>query len=565
MEITGAVVGVLSLGIQTTQCLVHYYTSVKDSKIDTTRTVKKLNYLFSILQGLHNNIRNRKFRPNEQQILQAIESAVRECEGYIHELHDEAKKFSESPPTNTASFARTAFRRLAYPFRESTLLKLAGVIDKLCSHLSLALHTLQLQDLTCVEKNIRDNIKITDSLLASRMSADIREWLKAPDASVQYNETIKKRYPNTGNWFVDGPEFSNWLVKPNSFLWLNGFPGCGKSVLSSNAIQRTLTLRHSNSAVGVGYFYFTFNDASKQNTSSILRSLILQFINQLKSDNPALGQLSRLRNVNTYANPTPSDPALLSVLRTLIRQFDNVYIILDGLDESPRKSYRGHLLDTIQEIRDWSDSRLHLLVASRDEPGIRDYLHPANHEDIKIKSHFVNSDIEAFITGYLRSSRRLQRLSQFHPLIQEVLTSKAEGSFRWVECQLNALESCPANKTRVDSLLASLPHSLSQTYECMLLDIDEDLVKDARKVLTLLCTAPQPLTISELTKALRVNLGAEDILRICPGLVVINQNTMRLAHSSLRQYLQSEQISQSRASRFHVGRLPAQRIATRSW
>ena len=47
-------------------------------------------------------------------------------------------------------------------------------------------------------------------------------------------------------------------------MWLNGFAGSGKSVLCSTAIQFALRYRKSDPKVGIAFFYFTFNDESKQ-------------------------------------------------------------------------------------------------------------------------------------------------------------------------------------------------------------------------------------------------------------------------------------------------------------
>ncbi|KAK0664015.1 hypothetical protein QBC41DRAFT_21492 [Cercophora samala] len=564
MELAGSVVGIISFAIQTTECLIRYYTSVKDSKVNCTLTIQKLKNLASILQDLLGVFRGRKFKPHEKDLLHSIESAVRECEGHIQELHNEAKKFSESSSSSTASFARLAVRRVSYPLRESTLQKLSVVIDRICSNLSLALQVLNLEDSATLRDGIRDCQKMVNIERTDRLLVDLRRWLKSSDASAQYNDIISKQYPNTGKWFVKGPALSSWLAKPNSFLWLNGQAGCGKTVLASGAIQRVLSLRQSNPTVGVAYFYFAFKDTSKQTTVSMLCAVVQQLLNQVKPDSPAVGQLDRLMRANHDDTPPP-ESGLLSVLRTLVKQFNNTYIILDGLDECPRKAGRGRLLKAIEEIRHWADSRLHLLVSSRNEPDIRGYLRPATHEEVKVSN--VDLDIETYVTGTLRNDRSLERMRQFHPLIQGALISRAEGSFRWVECMLNALESCPVVETRVKNLFSSVPFTLCETYERMLLDVDQVWAKDARKILTLLCSAKRPLTIAEVDEALRMGLGPEDILLCCPGLVVVDRNNVKLVHSSVREYLQSEHLAraQSHASNFRVCSVPAQRVPIRSW
>lgn len=308
---------------------------------------------------------------------------------------------------------------------DTTLRKLSVMVDGICSNLRLGLQVLNLGSSMNVIEGIQTNHEMVRMERADRLMADMQRWLNASDISVQHNDTINKQHSNTGNWFIRGPAFSSWHAKPDSFLWLHGPAGCGKTVLASAAIQRVLRLRQPNKAVGVAYFYFGSNDTSRQSSFSMLCSVIHQFLGHLKSDNPVVGELDHLMRVNHF-NVPPSESGLMGVLRTAVKQFSNTYIILDGLDECPRKTGRGCLLKAIEEIRGWSDSRLHLLVSSREEPDIRDYLRLATHEEVKINN--VDLDIETFVTGTLRNNRNLQRVRQFHPLIQGALISRAEGS-----------------------------------------------------------------------------------------------------------------------------------------
>ncbi|KAL4972292.1 hypothetical protein BDW66DRAFT_144549 [Aspergillus desertorum] len=59
----------------------------------------------------------------------------------------------------------------------------------------------------------------------------------------------------------------NWTSQNNSFLWLNGFAGCGKPVLCSAVIQHTFGQHRNRADVGIAFFYFEFSDESKQDES----------------------------------------------------------------------------------------------------------------------------------------------------------------------------------------------------------------------------------------------------------------------------------------------------------
>jgi adenylylsulfate kinase-like enzyme len=117
----------------------------------------------------------------------------------------------------------------------------------------------------------------------------IHKWLAAPDPSSNHIDALGTRQATTGSWFIGSPKFANWKRNPNSFLWLYGIPGCGKTILASTIIQ-DLERCHLNLNIGatpnpsqiyaVVYFYFAFSDDQKQNYEKMIRSLIKQLSQQ---------------------------------------------------------------------------------------------------------------------------------------------------------------------------------------------------------------------------------------------------------------------------------------------
>ena len=152
-------------------------------------------------------------------------------------------------------------------------------------------------------------------------------------------------------------------------------------------------------------------------------------------------------------------------------------------------------------------------------------------------------------------------------------------SFRWVECQFKSLQSCPRSEAHLDHLLGSFPQSLDETYERMLCNINPSLVEDAKRILTLLCFASRPLTVREVIEGIAVEIDAaginlkrrlhdaDDIHEICLGLVEIDiaatsstpisgpritDQTVRIAHFSVQEYLESERIQHHKAAHFSL-------------
>ena len=155
---------------------------------------------------------------------------------------------------------------------------------------------------------------LLDLVRANHISENIRQWLQAPDPTANHHAACARKHVGTGAWFVESSAFQAWLIEENSFLWLNGFAGSGKSVLSSTAIQFAFQHRRSDPSIGIAFFYFTFNDESKQDDSAMLRALLLQLSGQLRD-----GHLDLARLHDLYKPSIPSSFVLTDYLRRLIQ------------------------------------------------------------------------------------------------------------------------------------------------------------------------------------------------------------------------------------------------------
>ncbi|KAK7937486.1 uncharacterized protein PG986_014354 [Apiospora aurea] len=566
LSVAGSAVGIISLGIQVTQSLFDYYTALRSQYSDAAHTAKRLDSLAELLESLHHHCENRKFRADEADSVRRIESLIQECQEFVQELQGEADKFKETLATNIQSAVKITARRVAYPFRKSTLEKLDEDIGEITDRLQLALQILQQEVIHRVQDDVQDTQALLELVRSSQLSSELQSWLKAPEATINFNEACKKKHPRTGLWLVDGESFHAWLCSPRSFLWLRGFAGCGKSVLCSTAIQYTFRHRRSNPRIGIAFFFFTFNDKSKQDASALLRALIIQLSAQLGNHN----DLSRLHGSYRYASPP--DEALLGCLHQLVRGFQDVYVLIDALDESPRNQHREAMLQVIRDIRAWKEPGLHFLVTSRDEFDIQDGLGAKLEETIEMKNAEVDQDIAAFVAQHLRENRRLRKWQRYYDRIEKALADRANGVFRWVECQFTALAACAANQDLLNQLLQSLPRSLDETYARMLKNIEPEMREYARQMLSVLCCAMRPLTDLELIDALAVELGDNprfnverkfqdltDLQLICPGFIEIDmdldkrEKTVRIAHFSVQEYLEDERILESQdVSLFHV-------------
>ncbi|ERF68902.1 hypothetical protein EPUS_04554 [Endocarpon pusillum Z07020] len=578
LGIAAGTAGLISLGIQIFKGLYDFYTVYKHKDVIVARTIHRLDGLLKTLEQLEKGLQDRQFKASETDQRQKIEECIECCRDVIEELQSELEKCRNAPDKGIQAAVKRAGRKLAYPFRESTLQKLNEDVNELRDDLKVALDVLQLK---CVDEIQHDMIDVKTNITLIRttqISDAIQNWLKAPDHIDAYSEGCKRRHSSTGLWLINDRVFQKWLKDDNSFLWMNGRPGCGKTILSSMIIQHTIQYRRNNPRIGIIFHYFSFTDHSTQNVSGLLRTLLQQLSSQLPDMPTALLQL-----YDSFKNDEPSISDLENAVRQVVTKFEDVYLVIDALDESHQGEQRDAVLDTLSQIRGWHLSGLHLFIASRDEPDIRTELNPQIDEEICLERNEVDQDIADYVRQKLRSDRRLQKFAPHFAEIEDVLIERADRIFRWVDCQIISLASCPSSLHHLRNTLNSLPRTLDETYNRMLANIDPVLVGDARRILTWLCFSSRPLAVQEVIEALTVELGEnprlcserliedpDDIVRMCPGLISMTTHEeegffdpdnagldsewplqarlLRIAHFSVREYLESDRIRSQQAN-----------------
>lgn len=199
LSIAASVAGLIALGIQATQTLLEFYTSCKHQDSNLIGTIEKLNILLVILKYLENTISNRKFQDDDKILIDTIELSIRNCDRLIHELQRECQKFRKTPSSNRIrGIIRFAGRRAIYPFRQRTLQKLGKDINELRANPSFALDVLQLQDTKMMRYGIANGTHEVGLVRTTQLSANIYNWIKAPDATVNHNAACAKKRFGTG-------------------------------------------------------------------------------------------------------------------------------------------------------------------------------------------------------------------------------------------------------------------------------------------------------------------------------------------------------------------------------
>ena len=256
----------------------------------------------------------------------------------------------------------------------------------------------------------------------------IERWLSPPDPSTNHNKALQQRHEGSGLWFLQSDAFAKWRTRRNSFLWLNGIPGCGKTILSSAIIKE---LNNTLPSEPLLYFYFTFNDTGKQTLESMVRSLICQLYYKRRDTWSELDSLfSSCQDGHRQATCESLHKALLH----MIEQVKEVWLVLDALDEcSTRRGPSAEgLLSWIREVLNSEQRNVHLLVTSRPEQdievGIMEFAH--NDDIVPIQSSLITDDISAYVRTRVRDDNGLKRWRSQPEVQNEIetrLMEKADG------------------------------------------------------------------------------------------------------------------------------------------
>ncbi|KAH0288049.1 hypothetical protein KCU62_g5459, partial [Aureobasidium sp. EXF-3399] len=182
----------------------------------------------------------------------------------------------------------------------------------------------------------------------------------------------------------------------------------------------------------------------------------------------------------------PSGVTNNGLFANITRPYQQIFIVIDGLDECPEER-RSPILDFIVEVSSRTDSNINFFVSSREETDISARFKYLNALIIELETRKITADIQSYVRDEalrLRSESRLcVRDDALFAEIVLKLVEKSNGMFLWVNLQLQQL--CRISKGADDQELRQaldyLPQGLVPMYTRILDDI-ADGNEHARKV-----------------------------------------------------------------------------------
>ncbi|KAI0405874.1 ankyrin repeat-containing domain protein [Xylaria palmicola] len=375
--------------------------------------------------------------------------------------------------------------RLRWPFSASETKELVQNIQhhKLTINLAINADTLEKlkvcmstqekigKQLDDIEATVREILDVETKVLLDHTTQEVLDFFarKIDNRSV-FDMQKSRRHPLTCVWFTESQVFKEWQSTPGSQLWVTGIPGAGKSVIASVIIAECLQLTVSNDGttsrpIAIAYFFCSYRDAETCSIINILSSLASHVARQDERAFQVLqGYYEDLRS-HSHIPGSPSTKRLAEILVQMSSLFDQLYIIVDGLDECGDEA--DIVVQTLSRLSQ-DDDHITMALLSRDELYIREHLEQ-KFVHMEIEAH--TEDVELYVAAELEQriaskKLRLRDVSLRDEIILQ-LVKGARGMFRWVACQIDHICELPTDRARREAL-TKLPPTLFSTYERIL-------------------------------------------------------------------------------------------------
>ena len=365
----------------------------------------------------------------------------------------------------------------------------------------------------------------------------VLKWLYRSEQADDYLADLARHHAigNTCQWIFQRLDFTSWLSQPSSsILWINGIPGSGKSFLAAQAVRH---LQQSHPQV----MYFFCNDRYEETRlpANALGCLIYQMLLMNES---LLKTLSAFRDKSTQKRLISLDTSM-QIFRESVAAVGPCYIVIDALDECADRNILARLLyDVVCEV----PFGLKIIATSRDEEDIRrDLGSKEKVKPLRIGDSDIMDDVQIFVEHLVSNSSELSlKLADHLPLRRDVikgLVSAAQGMFLLPRFMVADLEA-KATVNEIYECLRDLPTDLESYYISTMTKVDARRKMVARKVFTWVLRTKRPLNLEEMKAAMSLDgsrfLNLEsDIKSSCGCLVRIDDDKVRLSHSTVKQFL----------------------------
>ncbi|RYC65916.1 hypothetical protein CHU98_g284 [Xylaria longipes] len=418
-----------------------------------------------------------------------------------------------------------------------------------------------LQSLDKPLRRIDDGVKAILDKVSAYDRSKMLDTLSNIAFGDQHLRRTKSRMEGTGKWLLKHQKFHDWETSSSSsILWLTGKIGAGKSVLTSNVVDRYWVDDTSGCEAideGFAFFYYSKNDQELKGdpTAHILGSFLRQLATVPHYPEEIYTGLSELRRHMEEKKITFDAKRCKETLSKLVDLLPRTFIVLDGLDEFENPSDIEDIVRFLIDLVEKSERPVKIFISSRGEPYIREELLKAKHNLAQLTFVDENQpDIEEFV------QKRTQEIgrwwgAEIKQEVETTLCKGANGMFRWVYLQIEQLATINSPE-EVRIRLKSLPKGLEEAYdELYNANVGWDKIRLERAVKWVMY-AREPLSTEKLLSVIQLGYKSDDdeprldiasripeaaLESICRHLIVKDpQGKWKFPHASVEEYFRGE-------------------------
>ena len=379
---------------------------------------------------------------------------------------------------------------------------------------------------------------------------------KIPNVA-EYKSSLPTRVEGTCQWILSNSQYRDWNLQTEAcLLWISGYPGSGKTILSAYLLEYLGAGEHSPSLrTTLCYFFCDEKIDTQRDGTAILRSLIHQLLMRRRLLIKYVKAAYDVQGPHFDQNFNELWRIFMAIASD--KQVGPISVIVDAIDECEETTRERFLRDITNLIaRSRSTDRytpcVKFLVTSRPLLG-RHYTE--NLLQIDPSQNHVEQDlrllIQTKVEGIVQRTRCKPDVKDY---LENALYSKADRTFLWVTLVLHLLEkSFLASRKDFKRIIDQLPQTLTATYENFLLGISIEYRPLATMLLHLLVGSSRPLTLEEMRILIAIqdhnSLTAmeddaqpniqETIEGVLGPLVRIWDSRIYLVHQSLKDFLQN--------------------------
>ncbi|KIL58579.1 hypothetical protein M378DRAFT_132350 [Amanita muscaria Koide BX008] len=384
-----------------------------------------------------------------------------------------------------------------------------------------------------------------------RFNGHIFAWLEAPDPSKSLHLLLPNRAPKTGLWWLEKEEFNVWKTRPNSFMFLNGQYGCGKSYLCSTVIEN-LKVEFNDASTGVAYFFFDIYDRNKVTYKSLLTGLVAQLSVDFESTCAPL--LQQFYQLHDYGRQLPFDEDIAALFKDMVMMFQSFYLVIDDMEECGQF---GDVMVLLESMKAWNMSGLHVFLTGNQSPSSYPCLEPLLTDQYQIKVEDTNLDISLYIDHRVANEEELAKWSTRGREVMQEWLANEKGVFQWSHLQLQSVYRGRSSISGLLYFLREMPSDLDGAYKYMFTTSDYMLEEECLRIYPWLAYCLRPVTIEEYCAGLEFSVEKDPpvidhdyrmrdpiyVFKYFPNLTVRGPDHLyRASHGSLKKALEKGDV-----------------------